>query len=515
MTTSTSTSISASATASTSTSASTSASALAEPSPAVPATPPYVEPYVEPDAGLLSPVRAGTPVEPLVGDRAWLQAMLDAETALARAQARMGLVPRAAAELITEVGQAENFDVRALAEAARGAANPVVAVVSALTAAVAFQDAEAAHYVHRGSTSQDVLDTATMLVARQALGFVLEALERTAVSLARLAREHRDTPMAGRTLTQHAVPTTFGLKAATWLQGVLDAHQRVATLILTGLPVELGGAAGTLAGYLEYARIDAPESSAADPSVYVDELFRAYADELDLAVPTAPWHTVRTPLSDLAAVLTQVSGALGKIAVDVQSLSRTEVAEVAEPTAPGRGVSSAMPQKVNPVLATLIRSAAAQVPLLAASVAQQALADDERPAGAWHAEWQPLREALRLVGGAAHTAAELAGGLSAHAGRMRANLGATGALIVAERLAARLAPVLGKAAAKATVTEASQRAAAQGLPLAEVLARVPDIADRFSRADLDALTDPAGYTGAAGALVDRVVDRFHAVLGCR
>ncbi|WP_419992773.1 class-II fumarase/aspartase family protein [Streptomyces boninensis] len=465
----------------------------------------------EDDTGLLAPVRAGSPIEPLVGDRAWLQAMLDAETALARAQMRMGLVPSAAAELITEVGRAENFDVRALAEASRAAANPVVATVAALTEAVAARDAAAAHYVHRGSTSQDVLDTAAMLVTGRALGFVLGELERTSDHLAALAAEHRDTPMAGRTLTQHAVPTTFGLKAATWLQGVLDARERMASLVGSGLPAQLGGAAGTLAGYLEYARIDAPAGVADRPADFVAELFGRYAAELGLAVPTAPWHTVRTPLADVAAVLGQASGALGKIAVDVQSLSRTEVAEVSEPTAPGRGASSAMPQKVNPVLSTLIRSAAAQVPLLTATVTQALLAEDERPAGAWHAEWQPLREALRLVGGAAHTAAELTGGLSVHAGRMRANLDSTGALIVAERLAARLAPVLGKAPAKAAVTTASLAAAADGRPLAELLGEVPGIEKSFTRADLDALTDPAAYTGAAGALVDRVLGRLRAL----
>ncbi|MER7758934.1 3-carboxy-cis,cis-muconate cycloisomerase [Streptomyces sp. NPDC097619] len=468
--------------------------------------------FADADAGLLSPVRAGTPVEAVTGDTAWLQAMLDAEAALARAQARMGLVPAAAAAVITETARAEEFDLRALAEAARMAANPVVGVVSALTTAVAAAAPAAADYVHRGSTSQDVLDTATMLVAARALAVITADLERTADALAELAAAHRDTPAAGRTLTQHAVPTTFGLKAANWLQGVLDALERLRGLERGGLPVELGGAAGTLAGYLEYARIDAPEGAAGDPDRYVAELFRAYADELGLAVPVAPWHTARTPLADLAGVLSLTAGVLGKFAVDVQSLSRTEVGEVAEPAAPGRGASSAMPQKVNPVLATLIRSAAAQVPLLAAGVAQQLVSEDERPAGAWHAEWLPLRECLRLVGGAAHTAAELAAGLRVHPQRMLENLRLTGPLIVAERLAAVLAPVLGKAAAKAVVTRASLASVDGGRPLGELLAEVPEISAAFSRAELDAFADPAGYTGAAGALVDRVLAR-HRELG--
>ncbi|MER6424923.1 3-carboxy-cis,cis-muconate cycloisomerase [Streptomyces sp. NPDC001137] len=455
------------------------------------------------DVGLLSPVRAGTPVEAATGDRAWLQAMLDAEAALARAQASLGTVPKEAAETITRAADADGLDLRALAVAARETANPVVGLVKAFTAVVAEKDARAAEFVHRGSTSQDVLDTGTMLVAHRVLGIIRADLGRTAAALAGLAARHRDTPAVARTLALHAVPTTFGLRAAGWRQLVLDAESRLARVHENGLPVSLGGAAGTLAGYLEYAAVDT-EARQPEPGKYVDRLVDAYAVETGLARPVLPWHALRTPVADLAAALAFTAGALGKIAVDVQSLARTEVGEVAEPGGAGRGSSSAMPHKRNPVLATLLRSAALQVPALAGALTQCLVSEDERSAGAWHAEWQLLRECLRLAGGAAHTAVELAEGLQARPGRMLANLQLTAGQTVSERVAARLAPLLGKAEAKAALTEAARTAAATGRPLAEVLADLPVLPSELS-ADLAGLCDPAAYTGAAGALVDRAL----------
>ncbi|MDY0812925.1 lyase family protein [Kitasatospora purpeofusca] len=458
----------------------------------------------EPDTGLLSPVRAGTPVEAAVTDRAWLQAMLDAEAALARAQAGLGTVPPAAAAAITRTARAELFDVRQLALACRETANPVVGLVQALTLAVAAEDPAAAEYVHRGSTSQDILDTGAMLVAARALALIRADLGRTAHALAGLAAEHRDTVLAGRTLALHAVPTTFGLKAAGWRQLVLDADRRLAAVLADGLPVALGGAAGTLAGYLEYARLDGPDPEA-DAGAYLDRLLDAFAAETGLARPVLPWHALRTPIADLAAALAFTAGALGKIAVDVQSLTRTEVGEVVEPAAAGRGASSAMPHKRNPVLATLLRSAALQVPVLAAGLTQCLVTEDERSGGAWHAEWLLLRECLRLAGGAAHTSVELAEGLLVRPERMRANLGLTGGQLVSERIAARLAPKLGKAVARQLLTEASLTADREGRPLAEVLAEQGGLEGHFTSVEIAELCDPAGYTGMAGALVDRAL----------
>ncbi|MFJ5866725.1 adenylosuccinate lyase family protein [Streptomyces parvus] len=470
-----------------------------------------------PDAGLLAPVCAGTPVEAAVDDRAWLQAMLDAEAALARAQSALGTVPPGAAAAITEAARAELFDVRALALAARETANPVVPLVRELTRLVALGDPAAAEYVHRGSTSQDVFDTGAMLVSARVARLILADLRRTADALYDLAATHRDTPMAGRTLALHAVPTTFGLKAAGWRDLVLDAADRVAGVLEGGLPVSLGGAAGTLAGYLEYAAIaaagDAPAgpergtSAGPDRGGYLDALNGAFAAETGLARQRTPWHSLRTPVADLAAALAFATGALGKIAVDVQSMVRTEVDEVAEPAVAGRGRSSAMPHKRNPVLATLIRSAALQVPVLAAGLTQCMLAEDERSAGVWHAEWPLLRGCLRLAGGAAHTAVELAEGLVVRPDRMRDNLRVTGSQMASERVAAALASGLGRGRAQELLAEASATARHTGRPLAEVLAALPGVAACLDPRVLSALLDPLGYTGAAGPLVDRALER--------
>ncbi|MFC9291309.1 lyase family protein [Streptomyces sp. NPDC057052] len=457
------------------------------------------------DAGLLSPVRAGTPVERAVGDEAWLQAMLDAEAALARAQAGLGTLPARAAAAITRAARAERLDLRRLAVEARESANPVVGLVRAFTAAVAEEDPKAAEYVHRGSTSQDIFDTGAMLVCDRALRLVHADLLRTAAALDRLAARHRDTLMAGRTLTLHAVPTTFGLKAAGWGLLVREAAGRVGRLLDGRLPVSLGGAAGTLAGYLEYSAVDG--APAADTAAYAVALSKAFAAETGLATAPLPWHALRSPVADTAAAAAFVTGALGKIAVDVQSMGRTEVGEVAEPPVAGRGTSSAMPHKRNPVLATLIRSAALQVPALAGALTQCLVTEDERSGGVWHAEWLLLRECLRLAGGASHTAVELCEGLVVHEERMRANAAATGALMSSERIVAVLAPRLGKATAKRLLSESAGTAARTGRPLADVLAEHPRIGPSLSPAELAELLDPATYTGAAASLVDHALER--------
>ncbi|HET8642876.1 MAG TPA: 3-carboxy-cis,cis-muconate cycloisomerase [Pseudonocardiaceae bacterium] len=446
-------------------------------------------PASDDDSGLLAPVWAATPVQQATSERAWLQAMLDAEAALARAQAALGLVPEPAAAQITAAAKAGSFDLAALAARSRASGSPVVALVAELSRAVG---PDAADHVHLGSTSQDILDTATMLVVTRAAKLLLADLDRTTAALARLAALHRDTPMAGRTLGQHAVPTTFGLKVAGWLTGIAGAAGALRQLIDGGLPVQLGGAAGTLAGYLH----GAPEPAA-------DELPALFARELGLRAPTLPWHTDRLPVAAIGSVLALVTGALGKLAIDVQTLSRQEIAEVAEPAGPGRGGSSAMPHKRNPVLATLIRSAALQVPQLAATLALAMLAEDERSAGPWQAEWPALRDCVRLAGGAAHTAAELAEGLTVFPDRMRANLQLTGGLVVTERLAVALAPDLGRTTARRLLTEASDQAARSGRPLGAVLAETPALRDRVDR--LRGLLDPTGYTGAAARLVDRAL----------
>ncbi|MER8222173.1 3-carboxy-cis,cis-muconate cycloisomerase [Streptomyces sp. NPDC094143] len=424
------------------------------------------------DPGLLAPGWADSPAAAATGDDAYLRALLEAEAALTRAQAALGLAPAEAAEAVTGAARSGAFDARSLAARARAGGNPVIPLVADLTRAVGDPFGP---YVHRGATSQDILDTAAMLVASRTLELVLADLGRAAEALARLAAEHRHTAMPGRTLTQHAVPTTFGLKAAGWRSLVLDARDRVSAVRDT-LPVQLGGAAGTLAAFGAYG--------AADPTA----LPTAYARQLGLRAPDLPWHTLRTPVADLAGCLAFTAGALGKIAVDVLTLSRTEIAEVAEGSG---GSSSAMPHKANPVRSTLIAAAARRAPQLAATLYGAMAAEDERPAGAWHAEWEPLRDLLRLAGGAARDAAELAEELRIRPEAMRAHLDLTGGAIVSERLSAELAGVLGRARARELLT----RLAAEGRPLADA----PELAG----ADLD----PTHYTGSAGTLTDRALER--------
>ncbi|MDQ0779975.1 3-carboxy-cis,cis-muconate cycloisomerase [Streptomyces aurantiacus] len=458
------------------------------------------------DSGLLSPVWAGTPVETVTSDEAWLAAMAEFEAALATAQARLGAVPETTAAAIRAAAADGGLDPVELARLGREAANPVVHFVKRLTGRVAARDPEAAGHVHAGSTSQDVLDSAAMLIATRTLVLVRDDLVHLRAALTDLAREHRSTAAVARTLTQHAVPTTYGARAATWLTLVCDAHDRVDALLSKGLPVSMGGAAGTLAGYHDHL------TAAGTPGDHPElRLVSLVADELGLARPALPWHAVRTPIADLAAVLSFVGGALGKFAADVLVLTRTEIAEVAEPATEGRGQSSAMPQKRNPVLSTLVMTAARQLPVYALVLGQSMVAEDERSSGAWHAEWQPLRECLRLAAGASHTAAELAKGLTVSAGRVRANLELTGSSLVAERLSVALVPDLGRQRAKEAVTRAV-RATEAGVPAAEALRAALQEAGlvdgRSTRLDsLDELLDPQRYLGAAEPLVDRAVHR--------
>ncbi|MER5512017.1 3-carboxy-cis,cis-muconate cycloisomerase [Streptomyces sp. NPDC002766] len=440
---------------------------------------------VDPDVtGLLAPGWAGSPAASATSDTAFLQALLDAEAALTRAQAARGLAPAEAATAVTEAADAARFDVRSLAGRARSGGNPVIPLVADLTKNVG---EEYGPYVHRGATSQDIMDTAMMLVAVRTLEPALADLARTERALARLAAEHRDTPMPGRTLTQHAVPTTFGLKAAGWRSLVLDARDRLIRVRDT-LPVQLGGAAGTLAAFTVYGAEDTAALTA------------AFAGELGLVAPLLPWHTLRTPVADLAGCLAFTAGALGKIAADVLVLGRTEIAEVSEGSGGG---SSAMPHKANPVRSTLIAAAARRAPQLAATLYGSMSAEDERPAGAWHAEWEPLRDLLRLAGGAARDAAELTEGLRVNTDAMREHLGLTHGLIVSERLSAELAAVLGRARAKELLTRLARRTYAEDRPLGELLAEEPELKDT----DLGEPTDPARYTGSAGALTDRALER--------
>jgi 3-carboxy-cis,cis-muconate cycloisomerase len=335
-----------------------------------------------------------------VGSDAWLRALLDAETGLARAQAALGLVPASTAAAIEAAGS--TVDISAIAAGAAGPGNPVLPLVEALRAAV---PPGLASSVHKGATSQDILDTAAMLVTKRALQPLLHDVSFAGGSAASLARRYRDTPMAGRTLLQHAVPVTFGLVAAGWLNALRTAADHIAKAGM-GLAVQLGGAAGTLDGLSL-------------------ELVARYAVELDLAAPDLPWHTDRTRVADLAGALGTVAGTIAKVARDITLLAQTEVAEVAE-AAPG--ASSAMPHKRNPVAAVSAVACAAQAPGLVATLLAAMAQEHQRAAGAWHAEWRPLRELLTSVGSAAVWLRQSLSGLTVDEAAMAANLARTGDL---------------------------------------------------------------------------------------
>ena len=340
------------------------------------------------DDNLLNPMAAGTDSATATGDDAVLGAMLNAEVALSHALVAAGGAPGSILEPIERACVASTFDGKALATEASGGGNAVIPLVKLLRARIEADGAtEAAAWLHHGATSQDILDTALVLVARDALTILSTHLRKSAQVVARLADDHRTTAMVGRTLTQQALPTTFGFKAATWLAGLTDAVRRI-EVTRKGLPAQLGGPVGTTSAY-----------GASGPAV-----LQAYADYLGLATPTLAWHTRRTPVLDLAHGLTVSIGALGTIVADVLVMAQTEIAEAQEGAG---GPSSSMPHKSNPAQSTMIAAAARQVPLLLAIVAASASAENERPAGAWHAEWEPLRTSLRLTAAASERASAM------------------------------------------------------------------------------------------------------------
>lgn len=442
-------------------------------------------------AGLLSPVTAEH--DGSVNDAAVLAALVTAECALTRAWAAVGIAPAVASEAVSAAlewrsagelcGEVGISTARLAADAVAGG-NPVIPLVGLLRDRVP-EDARA--WVHRGATSQDILDSALMLLALRSVTETLAELRATAAALAEFAAVHRDEVAAARTLTQHAVPTTVGLRAAGWLRGVKRAITRL-ECVARDLPAQLGGAGGTLASFTEIA--DAPTAA---------RLPAAFAAELGLAVPEAPWHTQRWPVTELGDALTQAVDALGVIAADVATLSRTEIGELAEGEGGG---SSAMPQKQNPVRSVLIRSAAIRAPYLAATLhTAAALAVDERPDGAWHAEWPTLRELLLLARGASAHAARLVAGLRVDGAAVRRNLSLSGGLLVAERLAIVLKPILGAARVREIVSEAGAADGSAGSgDLAAILRAEPAIA--AAGIDVEELLSPDHYTGLAKGLVD-------------
>jgi 3-carboxy-cis,cis-muconate cycloisomerase len=425
-------------------------------------------------------------VRDATSDRAWLQAMLDAEAGLAWALSDTDVIDEHAAEAIAAACRAERFAIADLGARAAASGNPVVPLARALTDAVA---PPAAAHVHRGATSQDIIDTAMMLVARDALDVLIADLAGAADEAARLARTHRDLAMAGRTLLQQAVPTTFGCRAVGWMTGLDAAVSRLRTIRTSGLPVQLGGASGTLASLGE-----------AGPAVVA-----AFAHRVGLRAPVVPWHTVRTPVAELAAALGVAAGVCGKVARDVTLLAQTEVGEVSEGVA-GRGGSSTMPHKHNPVAAIATVAAATTAPGLVSTLMTALTAELDRAAGAWHAEWRAWTELLRAAGSAAAWLRDCLTHLEIHADRMRANLALTGGAVLAQRVVTALTDGLGRLQAHDLVSRAVDRAAARSTDLMTELSALPQVTEVCEPDELRRLLDPDDAVGTAAALVDHALD---------
>ncbi|MFJ4262398.1 lyase family protein [Paenarthrobacter nicotinovorans] len=455
------------------------------------------------DFGLLSPVTASPKVTALTGDRAVIAAILDVEAAWAAVLEEAGLAPQGAAAVVAEAADPGHYDLAVIAERAQGGANPVIPLLGELRARVRSLDATgigAGKAVHTSLTSQDVLDSALMLLAGRTVSALLTEVKSTTTALAGLAAQHGDTLCVGRSLTQHALPYTFGLKAAQWFQGVAASAARLESV---ELPVQFGGASGTLASG---SKLTAGSDST--PFTLTDAL----ASKLGLAAAPAPWHTNRLAVTSLGDSLASLLDAFGKIASDLVFLSRPEVGELGEPLAAGRGVSSAMPQKQNPVLSVLIRSAALQAPALASQLHSAAgTFNDERPDGAWHTEWPALRRLLALAFGAALQLRELAEGLRVFPEAMRRNLQISGPLLLSEGVSAAVAPLLGedgKQKLQAVVDETLKAPATLQADTYRKLLREAVPSDKLTDAALDALLDPASYLGEAAEISRRILAAY-------
>jgi 3-carboxy-cis,cis-muconate cycloisomerase len=422
-------------------------------------------------------------------DRTMLQHMLDFEAALARAEALVGVIPWSAVAPIAKACRADAFDFAALANAATRSGNLAIPLVKALTSAVAKGDAEAARYVHWGATSQDVIDTAAMLTLREGIDALLADLDRAITGFADLARKHRDTPVVGRTWLQHALPMPFGLKLAEYAAALHRSKLRLKRLREETLALQFGGAAGTLAAL-------------GDKGLAVAEKL---AHELNLSLPDAPWHTHRDRIAEAASVFAILAGTCGKIARDVSLMMQTDVGEAFEPSGEGRGGSSTMPHKRNPVAAASALASSTMAPNLAATIFASQVQEHERSAGPWHAEWPTLPTLMLVTSGALAAAVDMAEGLEVDTARMRQNLDTTHGLIMAEAVAFALAEKIGKADAHHLIEAASKKAVAENKHLREVLADDPKVASKLDASRIARLFEPMAYQGASQALIDRLL----------
>ena len=438
---------------------------------------------------LLDPLFRWDAIAERFTDDARLQAMLDFEAALARAEARCGVIPSTAVSSIAAKCDAKLFDTQKLAKASALAGNLAIPLVRQLTDLVGKDDADAKRFVHWGATSQDVIDTGFVLQLRRALERIDAELGRLADALAALARKYRETPVAGRTWMQQALPTTFGLKAAGWLDAVDRHRDRLHETRSRALVLQFGGAVGTLAALGDRGL----------------DVSNALGEELHLAVPAIPWHSHRDRVGEVATTLGLCVGTLGKIARDISLYSQTEFAEVFEPAASGRGGSSTLPHKRNPVASAVVLAAALRAPGLVGTILTAMVQEEERGLGGWHAEWETLPELIGLAGGALHHLADAIEGLEVDASKMGENLDITHGLIFAEAVQMALAKPMGRMAAHEHIAAASRKAAAERRELRAVISDDGEVMKHLKPRDLDRLFNPREYLGVACEFVDRVL----------
>ncbi|HEY1027172.1 MAG TPA: 3-carboxy-cis,cis-muconate cycloisomerase [Pseudomonas sp.] len=422
-------------------------------------------------------------------DAGRVQGMLDFEAALARAEARVGLIPADAVAPIEAACKAELYDYPALAQAIATAGNSAIPLVKALGKRIAATDPEAERYVHLGATSQDAMDSGLVLQLRAAIGLLESDLTNLADALAVQAQRHADTPLAGRTWLQQATPVTLGMKLAGVLGAITRHRQRLAELKPRLLCLQFGGASGSLAALGEQAW----------------PVAEALADELRLHLPEQPWHTQRDRLVEFSGLLGMLAGSLGKLGRDLSLLMQTEAGEVFEPAAPGKGGSSTMPHKRNPVSAAVLIGAATRAPGLVATMFAAMPQEHERSLGLWHAEWESLPELCCLVSGALQQALLVVPGLEVDAARMRANLELTQGLVLAEAVSIALAQKIGRDAAHHLIEQCCKQAVREGAHLRAVLGANAEVGAQLSAAELDRLLDAAHYLGQARRWVERAV----------
>ncbi|MBV8138803.1 MAG: 3-carboxy-cis,cis-muconate cycloisomerase [Deltaproteobacteria bacterium] len=441
---------------------------------------------------LLDPLFRG-PIGVLFNDGHRLQRMLDFEAALSRAEAKTGVIPAAAVPSVEAKCRAELFDFQALASAAVSAGNLAIPMVKHLTSLVASEDPEAARYVHWGATSQDVIDTGLILQLREAFDWMEPQLHALGEAIANLADHHRETLMVARTLLQQALPTTFGLKAAGWLDAVARHLTRMREIRGRDLTLQFGGAAGTLAALREKGIAVAG----------------ALADELKLPRPNAPWHSHHDRFAEIAAVLGLLAGTLGKIARDIALLMQTEVGEVREPSSNERGGSSAMPHKHNPVGSVVALAAATRLPGLVSTMLTAMTLDHERGVGGWHAEWETLADIVTLTGGSLFHMSGVVSELHIDGDAMAKNLQRSHGQIMAEAVATGLAERLGRADAQMIVEQACAKAAADGTELRAALVSDLRVRQALPAGDLEWLLSPHNYLGSSEKLIDRILASWH------